>query len=213
MEFTKTLLTAAALSCCASIASAQTTFTFHNGLTTGGATIGTGLVFDNAAGSIQDTQGSFTLTAEAFLDGVSTGTAFNGAGTGFGINATGTGDETQRFDNDLGDESMVFSFDIGGTFQSIDLRYVSTALHEAQLIFDGGGTYELNNTTALSGSDDFTINETFTADQQITLRISNNAAVGENFSLESFTVVPEPNTYALLSGFCALGFVMLRRRK
>ena len=28
-----------------------------------------------------------------------------------------------------------------------------------------------------------------------------------------FTVVPEPDTYALLSGFCALGFVMLRRRK
>jgi hypothetical protein len=26
------------------------------------------------------------------------------------------------------------------------------------------------------------------------------------------TVIPEPNTYALLAGFCALGFVMVRRR-
>lgn len=209
MKLTKTLLTAAALSCSTYSASAQTTFIFQNGT----ITTETGLVFDDEEGSIQDTKGGFTLTAEAFLDGVSTGTEFNGAGSGFGINAVGTGDETQRFDNDLGDESMVFSFDIGGTFTSIDLRYVSTAFNEAVLIFDGGGTYELNNTTALSGDDDFNIGEVFTAGQTITLAISGSAALGENFSLESFTVVPEPKTYALLAGITALGFVMVRRRK
>ena len=37
---------------------------------------------------------------------------------------------------------------------------------------------------------------------------------GNGFTLEGFnvTVVPEPSTYALLSGVCALAFVMLRRR-
>jgi hypothetical protein len=208
MKLTQTLFIAAAISCCAYSASAQTTFTFHDASNT----TGTGSIFDDEAGSIQDTEGSFTLTAEAFLDGASAGTNFNGAGDGFGINADGGGDETQRFDNDIGIESMVFSFNIGGTFQSIDLRYIEESSNEAQLVFDGGSTYELNTTTAIGSSDDFTIGETFTAGQTITLRMSSSAGAGENFSLESFTVVPEPNTYALLAGFCALGFVMVRRR-
>ena len=39
---------------------------------------------------------------------------------------------------------------------------------------------------------------------------------GSSVSLDSvkvvLTTVPEPGTYALLSGLCALGFVMVRRR-
>jgi hypothetical protein len=34
----------------------------------------------------------------------------------------------------------------------------------------------------------------------------------DNLSVTSTVVVPEPNTYALLAGTCALGFVMLRRQ-
>jgi hypothetical protein len=34
----------------------------------------------------------------------------------------------------------------------------------------------------------------------------------DNLSVTSAVVVPEPNTYALLAGTCALGFVMLRRQ-
>ncbi|HBR95214.1 MAG TPA: hypothetical protein DEA90_13720 [Opitutae bacterium] len=200
MKLTQTILTAAAISCFALSASADTTFFFHDG----DATIGTGLLFDNAEGSIQDTQGSFTLTAEAFLDGVSTGTDFNGAGSGFGVNATGTGDETQFFDDDLGTESIIFSFDIEGTFVSLDLAGINID-DEATLSFSGGGTYNLSNAT----DDFYTIGEAFTSGQEITL--STNAA-GAIFSLESFTVVPEPGTFALLSGCAALTFVMLRRR-
>lgn len=208
MKLFQTLLSAAALCCFAYTASAQTTFFFHNDADT----IGTGADFSGNAGSVQDTQGPFTITAEAFLDGTSVGNPFNGAGDGFGINAAGTGDETQRFDNDNGIESMVFSFNIGGTFQSLDLQFIEELTNEALLIFDGGTTYQLNTTNANSGADDFTINEVFTAGQSITLTMSGLAPAGENFSLQSFTVVPEPATYALLGGILAFAFTAMRRR-
>lgn len=37
--------------------------------------------------------------------------------------------------------------------------------------------------------------------------------LGQSGSLTLATVVPEPSTYAALAGFCALGWVMLRRRR
>lgn len=204
-----TLTTLIALAGLAGASFGQSTFNFHDG----SALVGTGIVFDDAEGSAQDTQGAFTLTAEAFLDGNSTGTALNGSNSdSFGVNAAGTGDETSRFDNDLGIESMVFSFNIGGTFESIDLRFIEETVNEAVLSFDGGNTFELNTSTRLSTNDDFTINEAFTAGQAITLQISASAGAGENFGLESFTVVPEPNIFGLLAGFTGLIFVMLKRR-
>lgn len=191
-----------------SAAQAQTTFFFHDGSNI----TGTGVVFDGQEGSVQDTVGAFTLTAEGFLDGVSTGTDLNGAGDGFGINAVGADAFTTRFDNAIGIESMEFSFNIGGTFESIDLRYIEETSNEAVLIFDGGNTYQLNDSNDGAG-ETFTINEAFTAGQSITLQISPLAAGAENFALESFTVVPEVGTFALLSGILALGFIMIRRRR
>jgi hypothetical protein len=193
----------------ACLASAQVTFVFHDG----GALGTTGSALDDEAGEVTSTVGGVTLTAEAFLDGSSTGTIFNGASGSFGINASGTGDETQRFDNDLGVESMVLSFDIGGTFDSIDLRFIESAT-EAELVFDGGTTYQLNSVTATGTSDIATIGETFTAGQTITLRMNSGAAAGSNFALESFTItaVPEPSSFAALLGLGALGFVATRRR-
>ena len=186
-------------------------FSFHDGSNT----IGTGSSLESSGSSGTSLVSGVTLSADALLDGVTTGTVFNGATGSFGINATGTGDDTQRFDNGLGVESMVFSFDVAGTFTSIDLRFIEEAANEAVLSFAGGNSYELNTTTALSGADDFNIGESFTAGQLITLQISSSpdALVGENFSLESFTIntVPEPSSTALL-GLGGLALI-LRRRK
>jgi hypothetical protein len=156
-----------------------------------------------------------TLTAEAFLDGVSSGTQINGASSSFGVNATGSGDETQRLDNDLGVESIVFSFDIAGTLDSIDLRFIeSSGTMEGELVFDGGNTYQLNSVTATGTSDIATIGESFTAGQSITLRIHSSAPASTNFALEGITItaVPEPSSFAIFAGLSALGFIGLRRR-
>ena len=179
---------------------AQTTFSFHDGANA----IGTGLVFDDEAGSIQDTQGSFTITAEAFLNDSSTGSFFNGTTAAFGINAAGSGDATAEFDDDNGTESMVFSFNIGGTFTSLDLVGINND-DEATLSFAGGGTYNLSDAT----DDFYVIGESFTSGQLITLSTN---ATGANFGLEAFTVVPEPGSFALIAGCLGMASIMLKRR-
>jgi len=68
------------------------------------------------------------------------------------------------------------------------------------------GSLSANTTYALEVFSRITTNGT-DADTEI---FSNNS--GNNF-VGSFTVVPEPGTYALLSGLMALSFIMVRRRK
>lgn len=154
--------------------------------------------FDNQVGSVSQTTGSITLTAEAFLDGISTGTALNGGADGFGINSQGTGDQTQRIDNINGFETFVFSFNTAGTLQSINLRYIEEVDNEAILSFENGNSFNLNTSTALSGEDDFFINETFLPGQEISLRISEASSLGENFALDSITIaIPENSVSSL----------------
>ncbi|PXA03751.1 hypothetical protein DDZ13_10680 [Coraliomargarita sinensis] len=196
------------------LSQSQAVFIFHDGNDSLG---NTGAAFTGSEGQTQTTVDGMTLTSEAFIDGVSTGTDLYGTNSGsFGVdnpdtNSSGN-DDNDRIDNLGGLESMVFSFNSAGTFQSIDLRFVEETANEAQLIFDGGSSYELNSTTALSGEDDFAINESFSAGQLITLQLSGSAAAGENFSLESVTVVPEPATFALATGTLMISLVLLKRR-
>lgn len=220
MKITKTLLCAASLSCFACLASAQTTFVFDDGSSTGAAGLALEAFADgvDAASMSLNTSGTYSQNGITLSAGTDFGD-FNLTNTSFGIdnpNSDISGlDDGDRFDNLGSSESMVFSFSVAGTFESIDLAFIeSDEVNEAQLIFAGGPTYELNFDTDTGGSaDNFNIGQAFSANQRITLRLSPSAAASENFGLESFTVVPEPGTYALLAGSCALGFVMLRRRR
>lgn len=203
------------LMCLVTSLNGQITFSFHDGA----SILTSGSDLDTGGSSGTSLVGGVTLSAEAYLARVSAGTVFNGASDGFGINASGTGDETQRFDNDNGIESMVFSFDVGGTFNTIDFEFIEDAA-EAVLSFDGGNSYDIfagSSTETTGGTTDFhTITETFIAGQEITLAVSGTAVSGENFSLQAFTItpsaIPEPSTYALIFGGLALGLVIWKRR-
>ncbi len=174
----------------------QYVFEFHDG----SSRQAVGDAFDDEAGSATYTLNGIILTAEAFLDGSSSGTILNGAGTSFGVNATGSGDETQRIDNKLGNESIQFSFDRSGTFDEIELFYIDKSSNEATLHFAGSGTtLELNKAHPNFSSPqsahtdaefDFSTAYTFSANEVITLGISSSAENNENYSLEDFTITP-----------------------
>lgn len=203
MKIAKPLFLVMALSCFVFSASAQTTFVFDDGNSTGAA----GLALEGLSTNATHTEGGIELTASTAFG------VFNLTNTGFGPDQADSGDDTDAFDTLLGNESMVFSFDVAGTFQSIDFALLDDTPETAILSFAGGNTYNLRDgvtsSIAVSGNDEFLgINESFTAGQLITLSISG----GTHFTLESFTVVPEPATYAMLAGMLALGFVMVKRR-
>lgn len=211
MKNLKSISYLALITTCALSAPAQVTFVFHTGSALGPA----GTALDDNAGAGTYTLSDITITMEAFTDGVSAGSTLNGAGTGFGVNGSGADTQTQRIDNEFGDESIVFFFDVGGTFDSIDLRYIeSSGTEEGELAFDGGNTYQLNSVTATGSTDVAAIGENFTAGQRITLRVHAGAPASTNFSLESLTIspVPEPATYATLAGVVMLGLAAFRRR-
>lgn len=162
-----------------------------------------GDAFDNEAGSATYTLNGIILTAEAFLDGSSSGTLLNGSSS-FGVNATGTGDETQRIDNDLGNESIQFSFNLAGTFDKIDLRYIEESSNEGTLHFAGSGTtVQLNTGNSDHGTNDnfvFSSPYSFSANEVITLGLHSSADSGENYSLESFTITPKGTYWDTDSG-------------
>lgn len=219
MKLTQTLLNVATLSCSISIASAQTVnFDFENNTVTGGTLIlqpaGTDPV-DSFLGDRFDQQfnanfqitgiggaiGTLNGTASALFDDLNV-TASGLADAGSGYNGTGEG------------TSFVFDEDI-----------VVTGLDFTSFTSEGGDSVTLlSGITSIGTFEDGEIigSTNFFDPNAVTASIF--VAAGDAFTIEyaagayhlgdfTFTVVPEPGTYALLSGFCALGFVMLRRRK
>lgn len=210
----KTLLPLAAISALPSITFAQITFVFDDGSSTGAA----GLALEaftegeDSASMGLSTSGSYTQGGVTLTAGTNFG-SFNLTNDGFGPNQEGSIDDSDAFDTNDGNESMSFYFNTAGTFQSIDFALLDDIPETAVLSFNGGNSYTLtdgeSSTITVSGNDEFlSINESFTAGQLITLSISG----GTNFTLESFTIVPEPKAYALVAGFLTLGFVTYRRR-
>lgn len=171
-----------------------------------------GTFFDNENSIASFTENNITLSMQAMLDGNSANAELNGGAEGFGVNGNGPSDHTQRIDNSNGIEAIVFSFNTSGILNTIDLRYIEESTNEAVLSFDGGGQFNLNTETALSGRDDFTINEAFRAGQLISLYISSEADLNENFALESIIVqIPENNAAILGMNFLILLFVSFRK--
>ena len=173
--------------------SAQT-FTFGNNTSAGQAQAD----FDDLA-SGSTISGGLTLTAAA-----SSGTFNSTTSGGFGINAMPSGDITNLFDNQSTDgaEFLTFSFNQNVDFVSIELTEFGA--DEAFLTIAG--------ITTIIGSNSFIFasGTTLAANTDATFGFHS----GNGFELASLVVavVPEPRTYALLSGCCALAVAMLRRR-
>jgi len=172
--------------------SAQT-FTFGNNTSAGQAQAD----FDDLA-SGSTISGGLTLTAAA-----SSGTFNSTTSGGFGINAMPSGDITNLFDNQSTDgaEFLTFSFNQNVDFVSIELTEFGA--DEAFLTIAG--------ITTIIGSNSFIFasGTTLAANTDATFGFHS----GNGFELASLVVavVPEPRTYALLSGCCALAVAMLRR--
>jgi len=171
----------------------QYVFEFHTGSALGTA----GTALDGQAGSVNYTQNGITLTAEAFLNGSSSGTTLNGASTSFGVNDALDDEKTQRIDKENGGvgESIQFSFNLAGAFDEIDLQYIEESSNEGTLHFAGSGTTVQLNTgnTDHGGTNDnfdFSSPYSFSANEVITLGLHSSAGSTENYSLQSFTITP-----------------------
>ncbi|HAQ57891.1 MAG TPA: hypothetical protein DEA16_03185 [Opitutae bacterium] len=135
------------------------------------------------------------------------------SGTGFlNVTTTGLGEGGSGINNSNEFISFTFSEDIEITF--LDFNAI-TGTESVELLIEANslGTF-LNDTVVENIAD-------FTAPSNITASIS--LAQGEAFIMKhvsgaydleriGFTVVPEPSTYALLFGCCALALAMIRRR-
>ncbi|MDQ8206530.1 hypothetical protein QEH52_03355 [Coraliomargarita sp. SDUM461003] len=199
MKLTQTFFTAAAISCFAFSASGSVTFDpTGNSAYDGLATINE---------SLTDTDNGFNTTITLTAGG---GT-FNSNSGDFGIDSgTGTNDFI-----DGTSESITITFSTDILFNFIDLSEVgSDATDGAKLTIGGSSINLFTGVTGFNGTQDiYTPTSPIALSSGDSIILTGSEATSE-FTLEgiNITVVPEPGTFALLSGFSALTFVMLRRR-
>jgi hypothetical protein len=150
----------------------------------------------------------------AFTDGaisavatlVPTGGDFNSNSGDFGI-----GDDQI----DGTSEIVTITFDKAIEFNFIDFGGVGSTVADGVSLTVAGISVDLfTGVAGFSGSSDL-----YTPASPISLAIGQSIIVTGSSATSSFdiqtvnvSVIPEPNTFALLAGFCALGFVMVRRR-
>jgi len=87
----------------------------------------------------------------------------------------------------------------------------SGSLTGASATFTGSSSYTTTGEILANGSNDFL----FYLNLSYTTALGDVLSVGMNPASQGYTLnaVPEPSTYALLSGLCALGFVAILRRR
>ena len=201
MKLNQTLLLAAAVSCLASIASADVTFTFADQAAT----------FD----SFTSVDVTVTDVTSTLMTVAATGGTLNSNSGDFGVDGSEAGEISDFIDGIA--ESITLTFSTEVIFNFIDLAGVGPAtdtFDHASITIAGS---QLNLTTGVDGFNGTT--DVYTPSSPITLAIGESIILTGTSSTASFeleginlTIVPEPGTYALLSGFCALAFVMFRRR-
>ena len=111
-----------------------------------------------------------------------------GSGTGADINESGS-----------------FSYSLNTTYTLTATGTYSGSNLTLKLDITDGMTSNSITATAFDAS-------TFYTGSAMGLRARSGSGGGTTVQYDSFSIIPEPGTYALLAGFCMLGFVMLRRR-
>lgn len=189
------------------------TLDFQNNLVTGGTLVlletgsdptnnFTGDRFDELASAAFEIQG---ISGFGTLGGTANSLVGN-------LNVTTSGLQDGSSGYGAASEGTAFVFDEDVTIEFLD--WVSFTTDSVELFNNN-----ISLGTFTTGTNSGGIN--FTDSNPSLMSIFVNA--GEEFKLQyssgnfflgqmGFNVVPEPSTYALLSGICALGFVMLRRR-
>jgi len=214
---------------------AGSTFTY-SGLTSGGGAV----TFDDAipggatvgTNSIAGATGSFTVTWTATQASAShdpstwtfgaADAGFKRQSSGWGVASTGdAGGETQMDE----EEAFLLTFDLSGLTLDAGKSLVFSALTSTGATADTFQIYERTGTSAgVVASSSNLLNAGNYATPNVTVDGLLQFAItdagydsGALLRIDGFSVdvvaVPEPSTYALLSGLLALGFVMVRRRK
>ncbi len=190
--------------CSANVSFGDITYVFENATTT----IGGGLD-GMASGSF--TQQGVQMTATSFV--TNEASVFNSTNTGgFGINQTGSGDDTDGFDftgANAGEEAegLILSFDQNVDLVSIDIGSFNAGNDEITITV-GGTTVATITTGGLSSLGDFSV----AANTDVEI-ITTGGVYGNGWSLNSFTVTPEPGSLSLLAVAGVMGLRIRRRRK
>ncbi|MDQ8194905.1 PEP-CTERM sorting domain-containing protein [Coraliomargarita sp. SDUM461004] len=205
MKLTRILLTATVL--CGLSASAQSIdFQFDDDTINGNPSLGASFetAMDGATGAtvfdLSSIVAGLNLTVTPSQLGISD------TNTGIGIDSGGT--------LSAAGDALTFSFNKAITLDFLDM---------GSFTGDGGDSLLLSFTnsnpeiTLNNGDFDNNSSNTITFTEANALAANESFSIAwldGNFAIEAFTVtiVPEPGTFALLAGTCALGFVMLRRR-
>ncbi|TWT80127.1 hypothetical protein CA13_15400 [Planctomycetes bacterium CA13] len=162
---------------------------------------------------------TLTLSAEAFVDGINSGThKFNQTSSSFGIDANGSGDDTDTFDGGLGVESARFSI----SSSNVPLSSLELTEIKFNLFTDGDiGSLQINGTpTSLFDDDDLSNTNVLSVNQLMAVGQTFDVgySAGNGFGLESMSfqattmAVPEPSTLAFVGLASLFGFAVSRKR-
>ena len=175
------------------------------------STVNAAFTIDLTGNNIYDGENPLNI---AFTDGVNSAIAtLIPTGGSFNSNAGDFGIGNDQIDGTS--EIVTITFDKAIEFNFIDFGGVGSTISDgAKLTIAGVSTDLFTGVTGFSGSSD-----TYTPSSPIEIAIGQSIGVTGSSATSSFdiqtinvSIVPEPNTYALIAGMFALVSVMFQRR-